>query len=113
MKRLQLRHHDELFATRETALAFFSDILNPNHVNSGKFGTSLYAEPMVAKYKDNEGKTQILFAIGTDTPDAPYHIIDSADILEKINFNSLNITEESNRAIEAEAVLSGNIITEI
>ena len=106
MKRLQLRHHDELFTSRELALKFFSDILNPENVKNGKFGTSLYAEPMVVKYTDSDGKTQILFAIGTDTPNAPYHIIDSAELSERID-------NEIARAIAAEAILQNNIDAEV
>lgn len=113
MKRLQFRHHDEIFSTRELALEFFSNILDPNRIENGKFGTSLYAEPMVAKYFDKDNKTQILFAIGTDTPNAPYHIIDSADILEKVVTNKNNIDNEIARAIAAEAILLSNINTEI
>ena len=106
MKRLQLRHHDELFTSRELALKFFSDILNPEHVNNGKFGTSLYAEPMVVRYTDSNEKTQILLAIGTDTPNAPYHIIDSAELSERID-------NEIARAIAAEAILQNNIDAEV
>ena len=106
MKRLQLRHHDELFTSRELALNFFSDILNPENIKNGKFGTSLYAEPMVVKYTDSDGKTQILFAIGTDTPNAPYHIIDSAELSERID-------NEIARAIAAEAILQNNIDAEV
>lgn len=106
MKRLQLRHHDELFSSRDLALEFFSNILNPNHVNSEKFGTSLYAEPMVAKYTDKDGKVQILFAIGTDTPDAPYHIIDSAELSERIDAEAI-------RAIASESIIQGKVDEEI
>lgn len=106
MKRLQLRHHDELFTSRELALKFFSEISNPEHVRNGKFGTSLYAEPMVARYRDENEKIQILFAIGTDTPNAPYHIIDSAELSERID-------NEIARAIAAEAILQNNIDAEV
>lgn len=109
MKRLQLRHHDELFDSRSLALEFFTNILNPNRVENTKFGTSLYAEPMVTKYLDDNGKIQILFAIGTDTPDAPYHIIDSADILEKILINKTNLEAEINRAVTSESILQNKI----
>lgn len=112
MKRLQLRHHDELFLTRKEALDFFENILDPNRVENSKFGYSLYAEPMVVKYKDENDKTQILFAIGTDTPDAPYHIIDSARLDELIIKNQNTIEEEINRAITAEAILKEDIVKE-
>ena len=106
MKRLQLRHDNNLHPTRKEALDFLETILDPNHVNNSKFGTSLYAEPMVARYRDENEKIQILFAIGTDTPNAPYHIIDSAELSERID-------NEIARAIAAEAILQNNIDAEV
>ena len=80
MKRLQLRHHDEIFESRSLALEFFNNIVDLSHTASTVFGKSLYAEPMVAKYLDSESNVQLLFAIGVDSPNAPYHIIDSKEI---------------------------------
>lgn len=113
MKRLQLRHHDEIFESRSLALEFFNNIVDLSHTASTVFGKSLYAEPMVAKYFDSEGNVQLLFALGVDSPNAPYHIIDSKEIHELILANKDAIEEEVKRATAIEAELSGNITTEI
>lgn len=109
MKRLQLRHHDEIFDNRILALEFFKNIVNTSHVDSTAFGNSLYAEPMVAKYKDSEGNIQLLFAIGVDSPHTPYHIIDSKEIYEKLKENEDAILAEEKRAMAAEKLLDDAI----
>ena len=112
MKRLQFRHHDNIFETRELALSFFENITNTSHTASTIFGKSLYAEPMVVKYKDNEGNVQVIFALGVDSPNTPYHLIDSKDILERIKVNGDKITNEEARAKAAEAILDEKINNE-
>ena len=112
MKRLQFRHHNEIFNDRQSALDFFTNILNPYHVDNEKFGNSLFAEPMVVKYKDNEGNVQVIFALGVDSPNTPYHLIDSKDILERIKVNGDKITNEEARAKAAEAILDEKINNE-
>lgn len=112
MKRLQFRHHNEIFNDRQSALDFFTNILNPYHVDNEKFGNSLFAEPMVVKYKDNEGNVQVIFALGVDSPNTPYHLIDSKDILERIKVNGDKITNEEARAKAAEAILNEKINNE-
>ena len=112
MKRLQFRHHDNIFETRELALSFFENITNTSHTASTIFGKSLYAEPMVVKYKDNEGNVQVIFALGVDSPNTPYHLIDSKDILERIKTNSDNIITEQKRAESAETILDEKINNE-
>ena len=112
MKRLQFRHHDNIFETRELALSFFENITNTSHTASTIFGKSLYAEPMVVKYKDNEGNVQVIFALGVDSPNTPYHLIDSKDILERIKTNSNNIITEQKRAESAETILDEKINNE-
>ena len=113
MKRLQFRHHTDLFQNRSEALEFFKNITDSSHVASTLFGTSLYAEPMIAKYQDENGVTQVLVAIGVDSGNTPYHIIDSALLAELIENNRKDILSEQARAIAAEASLSGSIETEI
>lgn len=116
MKRLQFRRHDEIFETRELALEFFKDIttdtsipdsdLTVNTLNrSTQFGTSLYAEPMVARYRDGE-EIHVIFAIGVGDEKAEYHLIDSHELAEAIQNEIL-------RATAAEAFLSGAVITEM
>ena len=106
MKRLQFRHCDIKFSTREEAISYFNDIVDRSKVKSIDFGESLYAEPMIAKYRDEEGKEQIIFAIGVDSGKTPYHLIDSKDIYEKIN-------KEELRAKSEEARLDGRVDDEI
>ena len=113
MKRLQLRHHDEIFESRILALEFFKNIVNTSHIDSIAFGNSLYAEPMVAKYKDSEGNIQLLFALGVDSPHTPYHIIDSKEIYEKLKENEDAIIAEEERAMAAEKLLDDAIKAEV
>lgn len=112
MKRLQFRHNNEVFSTRELALQYFSDIVNSTNTASSVFESSLYAEPLVAKYLDEDGNIQVIFAIGVDSGLTPYHIIDSKEMAELIAKNAKNIEEEKLRAIAAEDVLNNNIISE-
>lgn len=120
MKRLQFRHHEEVFANKDAALEYFANIVNPNRIESSGFGETLYAEPLVAKYLDDESNTQVLFAIGVDSGHTPYHIIDSAEIIKNIIANGEAINGEIERATtveeglaesieEIEEIVSGNV----
>ena len=106
MKRLQFRHNDTIWESRANAKTYLSDIVNSGRVESEKFGGSLYAEPLVAKYLDEYGNQQIILAIGVNSGLTPYHIIDSKEIAEAIE-------AEVKRAKDAEMALSGSIETEI
>lgn len=109
MKRLQFRHHDEVFESRQKALEYFANIVNPGRVEHDAFGPSLYGEPIVAKYSGASG-TQLMFAIGVvDSGDTLYHIIDSADIYEKLTQNANDIAGEIARAIEKDDDLQAQI----
>lgn len=112
MKRLQFRHHEEVFENRSSALAFFEDIVNTEKIASQNFGTSLYAEPMVAKYLDENGKEQVIFAIGVDSGNTAYHLIDSAKLTEDITSNKKAIEAEVERATQKENELSDAIKAE-
>ena len=96
MKRLQIRHHEDIFDSRASAKQYFADIVDPNKVLSTQFGSTLYSEPVVAKYLDESGRTQVVLAIGTEDGQSPFHIIDSADILERIE----RATEEEEKLQE-------------
>ena len=119
MKRLQFRHNNTIWKNREEALQYFKDITTSESDSiivkerSEKFGDSLFAEPMVTKYLDADGKQQIIFAIGVDNGKVEYHIIDSKEIAEKLYANKEAIKLETERAIAAEQSLSGSIETEI
>lgn len=120
MKRLQIRHHEDIFDSRASAMQYFTDIVDPDKVLSSQFGSTLYSEPVVAKYLDGSGRTQVVLAIGTEDGQAPFHIIDSADILERIAKNSDGLTvldekieKETERATEAEEGLQEQITNNI
>ena len=112
MKRLQLRHHDVTLPNREEALNFFNDIVDSTKIASTKFGESLYAEPMVVKYLDSNNNTQVILAIGVDSPNVKYHIIDSQEIYELIKQNEQSIKDERERAIAQEIFLEEKIDSE-
>ena len=118
MKRLQFRHNDTVWASRDEAIKYFKDITTLESDSrevmerSEKFGDSLYAEPMVAKYLDEYGKQQIILAIGIDSGKTEYHIIDSKELSERIIANKEAIEAEVKRATEAELVLEGAITAE-
>jgi hypothetical protein len=109
MKRLHFRHNNTIFENREVALKYFSDIVDSNNVASLEFKSSLYAEPMVARYLDEDGNTQVIFAIGVDSGLTPYHIIDIKEVSELIAKNEALINDEITRATTSEENLQNNI----
>lgn len=113
MKRLQFRHNNEVFQNRADVLKYFADIVDSTNTASTIFQSSLYAEPLVAKYLDEDGNQQIILAIGVDSGLTPYHIIDSKEIAERLDANREAIEAEVERAKDAEIALSGSIETEI
>ena len=113
MKRLQFRHNNEVFQNRADALKYFANIVDSTNTASTIFQSSLYAEPLVAKYLDEDGNQQIILAIGVDNDLTPYHIIDSKEIAERLDANKEAIESEIERAKDAETALSGSIETEI
>ena len=113
MKRLQFRHNNEVFQNRTDVLKYFADIVDSTNTASTIFQSSLYAEPLVAKYLDEDGNQQIILAIGVNSGLTPYHIIDSKEIAERLNANRKAIEAEVERAKDAEMALSGSIETEI
>lgn len=113
MKRLQFRHNNEVFQNRTDVLKYFANIVDSTNTASTIFQSSLYAEPLVAKYLDEDGNQQIILAIGVDNGLTPYHIIDSKEIAERLDANKEAIESEIERAKDAEMALSGSIETEI
>ena len=112
MKRLQFRHNNEVFQNRADVLKYFADIVDATNTASTIFKTSLYAEPLVAKYLDEDGNQQIILAIGVDSGLTPYHIIDSKEIAERLDANKEAIEFEVKRATAAEAILDAAIKAE-
>ena len=113
MKRLQFRHNIKVFQNRTDVLKYFADIVDVTNTASTIFKSSLYAEPLVAKYLDEDGNQQIILAIGVDSGLTPYHIIDSKEIAERLDANKEAIEAEVKRAIEAESVLESAIKAEV
>ena len=119
MKRLQFRHHNETFQNRSEVVKYFNDITTASSDSievmekSNAFGDSLYAEPMIAKYFDEDGVQQVIFAIGIDGGKTPYHIIDSKELSELIRANTDAINAEVERAMAAENALNNDIIAEV
>ena len=113
MKRLQFRHNNTIWESRANAKTYFDDIVNSGKIVSEAFGGSLYAEPLVTRYLDEDGNLQVIFAIGVDSGYTKYHIIDSKEIAELIDSNKKAIEAEVERAKDAEKSLSGSIETEI
>ena len=113
MKRLQFRHNNEVFQNRTEVLKYFANIVDSTNTASTIFQSSLYAEPLVAKYLDEDGNQQIILAIGVDNDLTPYHIIDSKEIAERLDANKEAIEAEIERAKDAEMAISGSIETEI
>ena len=112
MKRLQFRHNNEVFQNRADVLKYFADIVDVTNTASTIFKSSLYAEPLVAKYLDEDGNQQIILAIGVDSGLTPYHIIDSKEIAERLDANKEAIEDEVKRAMEAESALDADIKAE-
>ena len=100
-RRLQFRHSEKVFENRAAALDHFSDIVNTEMTASTVFGDSMYAEPLVAKYKDAGGREQVILAIGTASGHSAYHLIDTANIYELIETNSDNILTVSGELVTA------------
>lgn len=117
--RLQFRHRDEIFSNRSEAIDYFNKIANVEEKVSDRFGESLYAEPLVAKYFDDENNQQVIFAIGVDSGYTKYHIIDSKEIYDFIENNKIAIntasaitTENINRIDNDVKFISGAVDTE-
>lgn len=113
MKRLQFRHNNTIWESRANAKTYLDDIVNSGKIVSEEFGGSLYAEPLVTRYLDEDDNLQVIFAIGVDSGYTKYHIIDSKEIAELIDSNKKAIEAEVKRAKDAEKSLSGSIETEI
>ena len=106
MARLQFRHLDQTFNTREEAISYIKALTNPSDVLSVEFERSLIGEPIVVKYYDKNDEEQLILAIGTcgDKTDTPptledYHIIDSAEYVKGISELS-GLTEDILAQIE-------------
>ena len=119
--RLQFRHFESVFETREKAYKYLEDIVNSAYGEDNRLDESLMAEPIVVVYKDADKKPQAIVCIGVEGEKGegtlkPYHIIDSAKLEEDIQSMSGSIgdieqelREEIERAIAKEDTLQSEI----
>lgn len=119
--RLQFRHFSETFESRETAYKYLSDIVDATKGDDYRLDESRIGEPILVKYKDENGNIQALLSIGLEGEKdegvlSPYHIIDSAKLEEEIQSISSStsdieqeLREEIARAIAEEKALQSEI----
>lgn len=119
--RLQFRHFSETFESREAAYKYLSDIVDATKGDDYRLDESRIGEPILVKYKDENGNIQALLSIGLEGEKdegvlSPYHIIDSAKLEEEIQSisNSTSdieqeLREEIARAIAEEKALQSEI----
>ena len=107
--RLQFRHFESIFESREKAYKYIEDIVNENNNEGYKLDESLMAEPIVVAYKDANQKPQAIVCIGVEGEKGdgtlePYHIIDSAKLEEEIqsmSSSTVDIKQEIEKEIES------------
>ena len=119
--RLQFRHFSETFESREAAYKYLSDIVDITKGDNYRLDESRIGEPILVKYKDENGNIQALLSIGLEGEKdegvlSPYHIIDSAKLEEEIQSISGStddikhkLEEEIARAKAAEEALKSEI----
>lgn len=119
--RLQFRHFSETFESREAAYKYLSDIVDATKGDDYRLDESRIGEPILVKYKDENGNIQALLSIGLEGEKdegvlSPYHIIDSAKLEEEIQLISgstgdieQKLREEIARAIAKEKALQSEI----
>ena len=103
--RLQFRHFESIFESREKAYKYIEDIVNESSGEGHRLDESLMAEPIVVVYKDANQKPQAIVCIGVEGEKGknrlkPYHIIDSAKLEEEIQSMSADIKQEIEKEIE-------------
>ena len=119
--RLQFRHFSETFESREAAYKYLSDIVDATKGDDYRLDESRIGEPILVKYKDENGNIQALLSIGLEGEKdegvlSPYHIIDSAKLEEEIQSISgstgdidQKLIKEIARAIAEEEALHSEI----
>ena len=107
--RLQFRHFESIFESREKAYKYIEDIVNESSGEGHRLDESLMAEPIVVVYKDANQKPQAIVCIGVEGEKGknrlkPYHIIDSAKLEEEIqsmSSSTVDIRQEIEKEIES------------
>ena len=84
--RLQFNRHFALYNSREEAITALN-----NRIADTSF-IPLIGEPIVLRYKDGAGNIQVILAIGkkagTTLSEREYHVVDTAELNEKIEFDA-------------------------
>ena len=88
--RLQFRHYDGVFDSRELAYKYLTDIVDPTKGEAYRLDESRIGEPILVKYRDEEGNIQAIVSIGMEGNEGdgilqPYHIVDTAKFEEEIS----------------------------
>lgn len=116
INRLQFRHHNEIFDTREEAIEYIYDKIKEEgeglaSEQNSPYSYSLFAEPTILRYKNEEEETgcnfkkgpHIMLVIGSETNDTIYHdrnrfcIID----IDKTEDEIKNLEEELAKAVKS------------
>ena len=87
--RLQFRHYDGVFDSRELAYKYLTDIVDPTKGEAYRLDESRIGEPILVKYRDEDGNIQAIVSIGMEGNEGdgilqPYHIVDTAKLEEEI-----------------------------
>ena len=104
MSRLQFRHSENVFNSREEALSYINSLIYGKVGKQPLLDKSLIGEPFTVVYLDENSKKQTILCIGNKGEKSenvlePYHIIDSAKLSEDIEDMS-GSTEELRHLIE-------------
>ena len=94
MRRLQFRHHIEVFKSREEAISFLDGLVN-NETGNAPIRESKMGEPLLVTYLDENSKKHAILAIGKNEggTGVPYQYIDADFMLSKIEANEKSIEE--------------------
>ena len=77
--RLQFRHCDIIFNSRNEAYTYLTDIVNATKGEDYRLDETLAGEPILIKYKDSNNDIQAIVAVGVEGEKgqgsfAPFHI---------------------------------------
>lgn len=116
INRLQFRHHNDIFETREDAIEYIYDKIKEEgkglaEDQNSPYSYSLFAEPTILRYKNEDEETgceykkgpHIMVVIGSETNDTIYHdrnrfcIID----IDKTEDEIKNLEEELAKAVKS------------
>ena len=119
--RLQFRHYDGIFDSREQAYEYLTNIVDSTRGEDYRLDETLVGEPILVKYKDSQGNVKALVAVGTvgepgSGEFAPYHIVDTAKLEEDIaslSGSTTGVTEDLQQEIERAMAAEAEIQSEL